>query len=206
MPNIRCLSHALAAVVVLSIFTTSASAQTLTPDEKELSTYRLTMPTLKKVMAVVEGYVEEMSKDPKFQEMEKVKAQIKALEDKDELTDAQEKELEKLRERLESLEEEVQRATEASGIQNPETLDQMEASMKKQPVAMKLLAREGLTPREYAKTMMALLQASLAEGFSQGKADLSKLPPGINPENVKFVRDNKEVLAQMQAALAKQRK
>jgi hypothetical protein len=206
LPNIRCLSHALAAVFVLSIFTTSASAQTLTPDEKELSTYRLTMPTLKKVMAVVEGYVEEMSKDPKFQEMEKVKAQIKALEDKDELTDAQEKELEKLRERLESLEEEVERATEASGIQNPETLDQMEASMKKQPVAMKLLAREGLTPREYAKTMMALLQASLAEGFSQGKADLSKLPPGINPENVKFVRDNKEVLAQMQAALAKQRK
>lgn len=206
MPNIRCLSHAVATFCVLSIFTTSASAQTLTPDEKELSTYRLTMPTLTKVMAVLQGYMDELSKDPKFQEMEKIKAQIKALEEKDELTEAQEKELEKLREREEALDQEIEKATEASGIQNPKTLDEMEAQIKKQPVAMKLLAREGLSPREYSKTLMALLQASLAEGFSQGKADLSKLPPGINPENVKFVRENKEVLAQMKAAMQKSRK
>lgn len=203
MPNIRVLSYALAATLLLSILTTSASAQTLTPDEKELATYRLTMPTLKKVMAVVEGYAEEMSKDPKFQEMEKLKAQIKALEGKDELTEAQEKELEKLRERKEVLDQELERA---AGNDSANTLDEMEASIKKQPVAMKLLAREGLSAREYSKTLMALLQASMAEGFSQGKADLSKLPPGINPENVKFVRENKEVLAQMQAAMEKKKR
>ena len=206
MPNIRCLSHALATAFVLFIVTTTASAQTLSPDEKELSTYRLTMPTLKKVMTVLEGFMSELSKDPKFQEMEKIEAQIKALEEKDELSEAQEKELEKLRERREALDEEMDKANEASGAQNANTLDEMEAQIKKQPIAMKLLAREGLTPREYSKTLMALLQASLAEGFSQGKADLSKLPPGINPENVKFVRENKEVLAQMQAAMQKPRK
>ena len=38
-----------------------------------------------------------------------------------------------------------------------------------------------------------MLQAALVEGFSQGKADLKTLPAGINPENVKFVREHKAV-------------
>ena len=202
MPYVRV---PLLAAALIAITTATASAQALSADEKELSTYRLTMPTLKKVMSALESFMLELSKDPRVQEMKKVKGQIDALEAKDELTEAQEAELEKLRERHEKLEEEVDRATAASGLSNPETIDQMEAAIKQQPAAMRALTREGLTPREYAKCLMALLQASLVEGFSQGKADLSKLPPGVNPENIKFVREHKAELEAMQAAMSKKR-
>jgi septal ring factor EnvC (AmiA/AmiB activator) len=190
------------ALILTMAFAAAAVAQTLTADEKVLATYRLTMPNIKKVFTALESMVQEMTKDPKFQEQQKLKGQIKALQDKDELTDAQQAELEKLQERAEALEEEIDKMQEASGTSNMHTLDQMEASIKKQPFAMRALNAQGLTPREYALTLMALLQASMADGFLQGQ-DLSKLPPGINPENVKFVRENKDALAAMQTAFKK---
>ena len=194
-------------ILVLVFFTSSlAAAQTPSADEKAIAAYRLTMPTIKKAMAVTESFVAELAKDPKVQEMQKLKAQIKALDEKEELTEAQQAELEKLREREEALEQEMDRAAEAKGFSNNQTLADMEAAMTKEPAAMRALAREGLTPREYALCMMTLLQASMVEGFSQGKADLSKLPPGVNPENVKFVREHKAELEAMQAALGKMKK
>ena len=201
------MSHTRLATPILALALTlvlaaTAAAQTLSADEKALSTYRLTMPTLKKVFAALESMIQEMSKDPKFQEQQKLKAQIKALEAKDELTEAQQAELEKLQERMEALEEEIDRMQEASGISNPKTLDEMEAGIKKLPAGMRALTAQGITPREYSLTLMSLLQASMAEGFLQG-GDLAKLPPGINPENVKFVRENKDALAAMQAAFKK---
>lgn len=201
MSHTRLAAPFLALILTLA-FASTAAAQTLTADEKELATYRLTMPTLKKVMTALEGMMQEMMKDPKFQEQQKLKAQIKALEEKDELTEAQQAELEKLQERAAALEEEIDRMQEASGTSNPKSLDEMEAAIKKQPGAMRALTAQGLTAREYSKTLMALMQAALAEGFLQGQ-DLSKLPPGINPENVKFVRENKDALAAMQAAFKK---
>jgi hypothetical protein len=51
--------------------------------------------------------------------------------------------------------------------------------------------------------MMALLQAALVEGMSQGKADLKNLPPGINPDNILFVREHKAELEAMQKMLEK---
>lgn len=202
MPHTRIATPFLVFVLTLPL-ATAVAAQTLTADEKELSTYRLTMPTLKKVMAALEGFMEEMSKDPKFQEQQKLKAQIEALQQKDELTEAQQAELDKLQERAEKLEEEIDRMQESSGMTNPKTIAEMEASIKKFPPMMRALSAQGVTPKEYSLTMMALLQASLAEGLSQGKADLKNLPPGVNPENVKFVRENKDALAAMQASLKK---
>lgn len=194
--------------ILALVFVTSAlaAAQTLSADEKAIAAYRLTMPTVKKAMAVTEAFAAELAKDPKVQEMQKLKAQIKALEDKEELTEAQQAELDKLLERKEALEEEIDRADDSKGFSNNQTLADMEAAMKKHPAAMRALAQEGLTPREYALCMMTLLQASLAEGFSQGKLDLAKLPPGINPENIKFVREHKAELEAMQAALGKMKK
>ena len=201
MSHTRLAAPFLALILTLAVAAT-AVAQTPTADEKVLATYRLTMPNIKKVFTALESMMQEMAKDPKFQEQQKLKGQIKALQEKDELTDAQQAELEKLQERAAALEEEIDKMQEASGTSNMHTLDQMEASIKKQPFAMRALNAQGLTPREYALTLMALLQASMAEGFLQGQ-DLSKLPPGINPENVKFVRENKDALAAMQAAFKK---
>lgn len=177
-----------------------AAAQTLSADEKELAAYRLTMPTVKKVMAVVQSFVEEAARDPKVQELAKVKAQIEALEGKDELTEAEQTQLDKLFERREALDTEIDNASSAMG--NAGTLADMEAQIKAHPSAMRALTREGLTPREYARCMMALLQASMIEGFSQGKADINNLPAGINPDNIRFVRENKAELEAMQRAMA----
>ena len=203
MGHIRSLIPVTAFLVLFSA--AGSAAQTLTADEKELSTYRLTMPTLKKVMSALGRFMEELEKDPKVQEQKKLEAQIKALEAKEELTDAQAAELEKLHQRADALEEEMDRMQEATGMNDPKTIDEMEAAIKRHPGFLQALTREGLTPREYSKTMLALLQASLAEGFSQGKLDPKNLPAGINPENLKFVRENKDALAAMQAELNKKK-
>lgn len=178
----------------------AALAQTLSADEKELASYTLTMPTLKKVMAAAAAMAEEEAKDPKVQEKAKLEAQIEALQSKDELTAAQEAELEKLLERMAALEEAEDK--EESPLKNPKSLAEMEAALKSHPGAMRALSAAGITPREFSRCMMALLQASLVEGFSQGKADLKNLPAGINPENVKFVREHKAELEAMQKAMA----
>ena len=60
------------------------------------------------------------------------------------------------------------------------------------------LEREGLSPREYSKFMLAMMQAGMIVGFSQGSVDYAKLPPGVNPENVKFVEQHKAELEAMQ--------
>lgn len=178
----------------------AAVAQTLSADEKELASYTLTMPTVKKVMAAAMLMAEEEARDPKVQEKARLKAQIDALQAKDELTAAQEAELEKLLERLDALEEAEDK--NESPLENAKSLADMEAAIKAHPGAMRAMSSAGITPREFARCMMAMLQASLVEGFSQGKADLKNLPAGINPENVRFVREHKAELEAMQKAMA----
>jgi hypothetical protein len=179
-----------------------AQSRTLSADEKELAAYTLTMANVKKVAAALQLMMAEMEKDPKVREAKKIDADIKALEKKDELTDAESAQLDKLRERKDALEEEVKDSQWGTSGSGNQSLDDMEASIKRHPAAAGILSSQGLSPREYAKTIMALLQAAMAEGFSQGKLDLAKLPPGINPENIKFVRENKAALDEIQRAAA----
>ena len=179
----------------------AAAAQTLSADEKLLASYRLTMPNIKKAMAVVQSVAEEAAKDPKVQERAKLKKRMDALSEKDELTDAEQAELDKLQERLDALEREEEEKDDNSTFSNAQTIAGMEAAMKKHPAAMGALTRAGISAREYSLTMMALLQASLIEGMSQGKADLKNLPPGVNADNILFVRQHKAELEAMQKAL-----
>src|SRR5688500_8719152 len=65
-------------------------------DSKELASYRLTMATTKKVYALMRSVMQEMASDPKFQALQKTKAEIDALSKKEELTDAESERLEKL--------------------------------------------------------------------------------------------------------------
>lgn len=201
MPRIPCFLSAIAAAAFLSIFSAGASAQTMGPDEKELAAYRLTLPTVRKVAAVMKAFADEAEQDPRAKEMAKIKAEIEELGKKDELTEAEQAKMDKLHERRQALEEEAANSPDRDG-NNAKTLDEMEAQVRKHPAALRALASQGLTPREYAKATMALLLASMVEGFSQGKADLAKLPPGVNPENVKFVRENKAELETIYAAMS----
>ena len=74
-------------------------------DSKELASYRLTMDTTKKVFALMRAIAQDMASDPKFQALQKTKAEIAALSKKDELTDAESERLEKLQTQVEEQEE-----------------------------------------------------------------------------------------------------
>ena len=101
MVHARTILTALLTVGFLSSFTSAVASQTLSEDEKILATYRLTMPNVKKAMAVVQSVAAELAKDPKVQEHTKLKKELQTLEKKDELTEAEEAQAEKLRERIE---------------------------------------------------------------------------------------------------------
>jgi septal ring factor EnvC (AmiA/AmiB activator) len=192
---------ALVTAFFVSLSAGVAAAPAQSSDEKELAAYRLTLPTVKKVAAATIAMAEEGAKDPRAKEMQKIKSELEELQKKEELTEAEQAKIDKLEERKAALEDELERS-DIGGDSNAQSLADMEARLKKHPAAMRALSAQGLTPREYAVCMMALLQAAMAEGFSQGKLDLNKLPPGINPENIKFVRENKAELEAMQKAMA----
>jgi chromosome segregation ATPase len=183
-------------------------------DEKELASYTLTMPTLKKVMAAMRAMSQEMMSDPKYQQLmkldeqvEDLQKQLEALEAKDELTEAESTKVESLYEQLEKARERKDQAEEAMStgapnMSNAQSLDQMEQGIAGFAPMARALKREGVAPREYAKFMMAMLQAGMIYGFSQGKVDYAKLPAGVNPENIKFIAAHKAELDAMQQEFA----
>jgi hypothetical protein len=191
-PRLARATFALFFAVLLAAPTT---AQTLSADEKELAAYTLTMPTVRKVAAAMRAFNEVAAQDPKAKELAKIREDIKALEAKDELTEADEKKLDDLRAREQSLDEQMDRE---NGPGNANTIDEMVARIEKQPEAKAALAKAGLTAREFAKCTLALFQAAMVKGFSQGKIDMAKLPPGINPANITFVQEHEAELAELQ--------
>lgn len=183
-------------------------------DEKELASYTLTMATLNKVVAATRAMSKEMLNDPKFQQLKKFDDQIaslekelEALEAKDELSKADEAKLESLTTQIDKAREARDQAEEAMSagapnMSNAQTLDDMERGFAAIAPMARALKSAGLTPREYAKFTMAMLQAGMIHGFSQGKVDYAKLPPGVNPANIKFIEEHKAELDAMQKEFA----
>jgi len=179
-------------------------------DEKELAAYTLTLPTLKKVVAATRAMSQEMMNDPKYQQLLKFDEQIEALEKqleplqaKDEPTEADEAKMQSLLEQIEKARENKEQAEEAMSADSPnmsnaQTLDDMERVIAQVGPMARALKREGLTPRDYAKFTMAMLQAGMIHGFSKGQVDYAKLPAGVNPENIKFIAAHKAELDAMQ--------
>jgi hypothetical protein len=128
-----------------------------------------------------------------MQEVKKIEAEISALERKEQLTDADQKRLEELRSRQDQLE---------TSAENPfagdtRTLSEMEARIKTYPPLLKALQQEGLAPREYAKFWLVFIQAAFAQGFKKSGM-LKELPPGVHPDNVKFIEDHAAEIEAMQ--------
>lgn len=183
-------------------------------DEKELASYTLTMATLNKVVAATRAMSKEMLNDPKFQQLKKFDDQIAALEkeldaltEKDELSKAEEARLESLDAQLEKAREAKDQAEEAMSagapnMSNAQSLDDMERGIAAIAPMARALKSAGLAPREYAKFTMAMLQAGMIHGFSQGKVDYAKLPAGVNPENIKFIEAHKAELDAIQKEFA----
>lgn len=161
-------------------------------DTKELASYRLTMAAVHRVDAATEAMVAEMKKDPRYQEQLKLTAEITALEEKDERTEAEDARLEQLREKLDALE-----SAAAPSFEHAETLTQMEAAIRQFPPMAQALRSVGMPPREYAKFMLAMFQGATAAGMKKAGL-LKELPPGVLAENVKFVEEHEAELTALQ--------
>ena len=187
MVNTLNIRLALCAVVLIPAAAVAQVPGSDDPDFKEIVAYRLTLPALQKVMQATTNMAEAAKNDPRYKQQAALEAEIKKLEDKDELTDADEARLEKLRSDLEQLE------TTRNPAANNQTLSQMAAAIEREPLAAKALASAGISAREYTKFILASFQAGMVAGMmKQGliKEVPKDLAATINMDNVKFVQDH----------------
>ena len=173
-------------------------------DSKELASYRLTMETTKKVYALMRAVMQDMASDPKFQALQKTKAEIETLSKKEELTDAESQRLEKLQMQVEQQEDALEQATGLT-LNDAENLNEMEAAFKGNPRLVGALSKAGLTARDYSKYILASLMAGMVAGF-QKSGVLKELPKElkeVNPDNVKFILEHEAEIAAMQKEIGK---
>jgi hypothetical protein len=167
-------------------------------DAKEVAAYRLTTDNLNRAVAATRAMVEELKKDPKFQQLARLGAELDALEKaidaKDDPTDAEIEKLETLKQQYETLEESM-----AAGISmgDSDTLSDMERNIANFPLLAKSLRSAGMTPREYAKFTMAMLTSAMAAGMKKAGL-LKELPKELSAENVEFVLKHEAELAALQ--------
>ena len=183
-----------ALLLMTGVSPAAAQATQMDADSKEIQSYRLTMVGLKKMGVAMRSIFEEMKRDPRVQEISRLEADIKALEDKEEPTEADDARLETLRAKHEQLEDSL-----GGGMSfgNEKTLSGMEAKIKQSPVMMRGLQAANLSPREYAKLSMSMLTSAMYAGMKKSGM-LKELPKEANPENVQFILDNEAELAAMQ--------
>ena len=152
-------------------------------DMREIAAYKLTLPAIQKFQKAM-GYIrDEAMKDPHYKKQLTLKADIKALEKKEERTEAEDTKLESMREELQQLEEKDDRGAKA------ETLADMAALADKMPIVANALRKAGLSSREYAVFSFALFSAVAYEGM-QRQGMIKTLPKEANAANVAFVRDH----------------
>lgn len=180
--------------LVLVVAGAGGAAAQQDADTRELLAYRLTMDGVKRFGVAMRTLAAEMKKDPKVQELSKLKTDIEALEAKDELTEAEDARLAAMKEKAEELEQTVEGAT---NVMDGKTLTEMEARARQSPVVMRALGAAGMTPREYAKLAISLLTSSMYAGM-QKSGLLKELPKEASPENVKFVLDHEAELTALQ--------
>jgi len=88
---------------------------------------------------------------------------------------------------------------EAEDEGDNESLDVMAARIESNPIARKAVEAAGLSARQYVVITMALFQASLAQYAVDQGADPGKVAgeTGVNPANIRFVKEHKAELEQM---------
>jgi hypothetical protein len=171
------------AIVSLLFASVSFAQVPATPDAKEIQSYTLTVSAMKQVMTATRNMLAAAKSDPRYQRLQKLEAEAKALSEKEEPTDAD-------TERLEKIQEEMDAARSGLNFMSGnKSLDEIEAAIKKEPIAVKAMQSAGIAPRDYAKFFAAFLQASFIHGF-QKSGMLKEMPKEANPENVKFVEQH----------------
>jgi len=182
-------------VCLLAASPVSAGQAYADADLKELSTYTLTMDTIYKINRVMQNYVTEIKKDPRFAQLVKVQGEIEALKKKDERTEAEDQKLEALEAQEQQIEEQTPNPL---SLNDAGTLNDWAAKLQKDRVVAAALQKEGMTATAFSRAFAALIQAGLAAGLQ--KAGIKRIPEGTNPANVKLVIDHESELQKMQEA------
>lgn len=185
---------AFALALSLHASTQSAPKIVADPDLREMSTYTLTMDTVAKVERVNRTLMEVVKKDPRYAEEIKLKAELAAIQKKDETTEADDKRVQQIDERLTALQDSDKNAFNLNDAKN---LNEMAAKIQAFPPMAAALRAEGLAPREYAKFVLGMLQAGFAAGLQKAGL-LKETPEGVNPANIKFVLEHEEELKKLQ--------
>jgi len=127
--------------------------------------------------------------------MLKVSAEIKALEKKEERTAAEDQRLEQLQSKKEAME----KSFEGMSMGDARTLSEMEAKIRGfAPMAAGLRAAN-LSPREYAKFTLAMMQAGMVAGLKKSGL-VKELPKDVSAENVKFVEERSKAESEIRKA------
>jgi hypothetical protein len=163
------------------------------PDLAELAAYRLTTSTLQKIAVAMQTFAQALEADPKYNGYMAAEKELKALEAKTDPSPADEERMEALGRQLEQMSNEID-----SG--DARTLAEMEQKIATMPHMAGSLAKAGLTPREYAKFTLAMIQAGfLAEMKKAGQ--LREVPPGASLDNIQFVIDHEKEIAALTAQM-----
>jgi hypothetical protein len=174
-------------IIVLCMASSGAVHAAPNPDAKELASYRLTMDTAHKVDAAVQAMASAKGSSPRDAQRKKLEAEAEALEQKDNLSDAEAQRYDQIIDQLERWDDDED---EGGGLfTNARNLDDMEAAIKRTPAAASALASAGIAPREYARFMMCWIQTGMAVGLKR-TGQLKTLPPEVSPENVKFAEEH----------------
>lgn len=166
-------------------------------DSREVAAYRLTMEVVNKVAAATRAIVVELKKDPRFQESAQVASEIKVLEAREETTEAEDARLDAMRARKEALDE----ALKGPSFANAGTLSEMEEQIRTVAPLMAGLRTAGLTPRDYAKFMLASIPAGMVAGLKK-QGLVTEVPKGVSAENVAFMEAHEAELRALQKELA----
>ena len=183
-------------VFALCVCASPLAAQTIPgtddPDFKEVVAYQLTMPKVQKMMQATRNFAEALKNDPRFKRQQAIEAELDKLREKEEPTEADGARIEKLEAELEQLEN----STDLAGDNN-RTLSELAAAMNKEPMMAKAFAAAGVDAREYAKFMLAYMQAGMVHGMMKSgmvKEVPKNLAASVNMDNVKFVAEHEKEL------------
>jgi hypothetical protein len=178
--------------LLASLAPTPAPAQA-DPDTREVMAYRLTMPKLRQLNQMLLDLQRQHEADPAYRELLKKKRELAALNEKDELTDAE-------AERAAQLEDEIARAedAEAEGEEVDQSLSGMAARMMADPRIAGALQRAGLDAREAATLQLAFFQAAFTAGMLES-GTITEIPKEVNADNVRFIQANKAEIATLTA-------
>jgi hypothetical protein len=172
-----------------------AQAAASEADTREVLAYQLTSATLQKVAGARRAMAAAAKTDPRHARIARLEAEKKQLEAKEEPTEAEQARLAELEADLAAAEE-----AETASVTDAKSLGELEARIQKEPGAAAALTAAGLTAREYAKFMLALVQASIVHGLQKSGVvkDLPKEEAAkLNMANVKWVAANEAEVSRL---------